>query len=228
MAHAAPAVRAVVRRSGRRGFKPRSSTRGDDRRPRGVPSHRRFGATTSRRLAARPLLALQEPYSDETDYWFTGLQFGKVFVGIQPPRCFGVDPEAVYHAPDLAPCHHYSAFYAWLAEDWCADAMIHFGTHGTLEWLPGKSLALSTDCAPDVLLGDMPLVYPFVVNNPGEGAQAKRRAHAVIVDHMVPPLTHADTYGPLATLSRLVEEYYRAEVLDTHNYRCCVGRCGNS
>ena len=163
-----------------------------------------------------PLLALHEPYTDDEDYLFSGLKFGNVFVAIQPPRGFGVDPEAVYHATDLPPCHHYAAFYRWLADEWRADAIIHFGTHGTLEWLPGKSLALSADCAPDALLGDMPLLYPFVVNNPGEGAQAKRRIHAVIVDHLVPPLTHADTYGPLATLARLVEEYYRAEVLDTH------------
>src|SRR3984885_10384729 len=163
-----------------------------------------------------PLLALHEPYTDDDDYLFSGLKFGNVFVAIQPPRGFGVDPEAVYHATDLPPCHHYAAFYRWLADEWRADALIHFGTHGTLEWLPGKSLALSADCAPDALLGDLPLVYPFVVNNPGEGAQAKRRAHAVIVDHLVPPLTHADSYGPLATLARLVEEYYRAEVLDTN------------
>jgi cobaltochelatase CobN len=163
-----------------------------------------------------PLLALHEPYSDDGDYFFSGLAFGNVFIAIQPPRGFGVDPEAVYHAPDLPPCHHYAAFYRWLADAWQADAIIHFGTHGTLEWLPGKSMALSADCAPDVLLGDLPLFYPFVVNNPGEGAQAKRRTHAVIVDHLVPPLTQADTYGPLATLSRLIEEYYRAEVLDTN------------
>jgi cobaltochelatase CobN len=163
-----------------------------------------------------PLLALQEPHSDATDYWFAGLQFGKIFLAIQPPRGHGVDPEAVYHAPDLPPCHHHAAFYCWLAQGWCADAVIQFGTHGTLEWLPGKSLALSAECAPDVLLADLPLFYPFVVNNPGEGAQAKRRAHAVIVDHLIPPPTHADSYGPLAALSRLVEEYYRAEVLDTN------------
>lgn len=161
-----------------------------------------------------PLLALHEPYSDDDGYLFSGLTFGNILIAIQPPRGFGVDPEAVYHAPDLPPCHHYAAFYRWLADEWRADAIIHFGTHGTLEWLPGKSMALSADCAPDALLGDLPLFYPFVVNNPGEGAQAKRRTHAVIVDHLVPPLCHAETYGPLATLSRLVEEYYRAEVLD--------------
>jgi cobaltochelatase CobN len=162
-----------------------------------------------------PLLELREPFSDEHDYCFSGLKFGNIVIALQPPRGFGVDPEAVYHAPDLPPCHHYAAFYCWLRDEWRADAMIHFGTHGTLEWLPGKSLAMSADCAPDALLGDLPLFYPFVVNNPGEGAQAKRRAHAVIVDHLVPPLTHGDAYGPLDTLARLVEEYYRAEVLDT-------------
>jgi cobaltochelatase CobN len=172
----------------------------------------------SKKQAARrsPLPLAHEPYTDDGDYLFSGLRFGNVFVAIQPPRGFGVDPEAVYHATDLPPCHHYAAFYRWLADEWRADALIHFGTHGTLEWLPGKSLALSADCAPDALLDDMPLAYPFVVNNPGEGAQAKRRAHAVIVDHLVPPLTQADSYGPLATLARLVEEYYRAEVLDTN------------
>jgi cobaltochelatase CobN len=178
-----------------------------------APPFWRDNAQSARRS---PLLALHEPHTDDDDYLFSGLKFGNVFVAIQPPRGFGVDPEAVYHAPDLPPCHHYAAFYRWLADEWRADAVIHFGTHGTLEWLPGKSLAMSADCAPDALLGDLPLIYPFVVNNPGEGAQAKRRTHAVIVDHLVPPLTHADTYGPLATLARLVEEYYRAEVLDTN------------
>lgn len=162
-----------------------------------------------------PLLVLQEPFTDDRDYLFGALSFGKVLIAIQPPRGFGFDSETIYHAPDLPPCHHYAAFYRWLDQGWEADAIVHFGTHGTLEWLPGKSVALSADCAPDVLLGEMPLIYPFIVNNPGEGAQAKRRTHAVIVDHLVPPLTHADSYGPLASLTRLVEEYYRAEVLDT-------------
>jgi cobaltochelatase CobN len=175
-----------------------------------APPFWRGGKQSSR----APLLALYEPHSDEHDYFYSGLSFGNVIVAIQPPRGFGFDQETMYHSPDLPPCHHYAAFYRWLADVWHADAIIHFGTHGTLEWLPGKSLALSADCAPDALLADMPLFYPFVVNNPGEGAQAKRRSHAVIVDHLVPPLTQADTYGPLAALARLVEEYYRAEILD--------------
>ncbi|MBS0420819.1 MAG: cobaltochelatase subunit CobN [Proteobacteria bacterium] len=161
-----------------------------------------------------PLLALHEPHTDDADYLFSGIAFGKVIVAVQPPRGFGFDQETMYHSPDLPPCHHYAAFYRWLDQGWRADAVIHFGTHGTLEWLPGKSFATSADCAPDVLLGDMPLFYPFVVNNPGEGAQAKRRTHAVIIDHLVPPLTQAETYGPLAALARLVEEYYRAESMD--------------
>jgi cobaltochelatase CobN len=167
-----------------------------------------------KKAARAPLLALHEPHSDHDDYLFSGVAFGNVLVAIQPPRGFGFDQETMYHSPDLPPCHHYAAFYRWLDEGWRADAVIHFGTHGTLEWLPGKSLAMSADCAPDALLGAMPLFYPFVVNNPGEGAQAKRRSRAVVVDHLVPPLTQAQTYGPLAALARLVEEYYRAESLD--------------
>jgi cobaltochelatase CobN len=165
-------------------------------------------------LRGGPLWVAHEPHSDRGSYLFCGLRLGNVFVAIQPPRSFGIDAETAYHAPDLPPCHHYVAFYRWLADVWGADALIHFGTHGTLEWLPGKSLALSADCAPDALLGDMPHFYPFIVNNPGEGAQAKRRTHAVIVDHLVPPLTQAECHGALASLARLVEEYYRAEVLD--------------
>lgn len=165
-------------------------------------------------LLRGPLWVGHEPHSDRERYLFCGLQLGKVLVAIQPPRSFGVDADTAYHSSDLPPCHHYAAFYRWLAEVWGADALIHFGTHGTLEWLPGKGLALSADCAPDALLGDMPLFYPFVVNNPGEGAQAKRRTHAVIVDHLVPPLTNAESHGPLAALAHLVEEYYRTEVLD--------------
>jgi cobaltochelatase CobN len=175
-----------------------------------APPFWRGGKQSSR----TPLLALHEPHTDHDDYLFSGLSFGNVLVAIQPPRGFGFDQETMYHSPDLPPCHHYTAFYRWLADAWRADAIIHFGTHGTLEWLPGKSLALSADCAPDVLLADIPVFYPFVINNPGEGAQAKRRSHAVIIDHLVPPLTQADTYGPLAALARLVEEYYRAESLD--------------
>ena len=144
---------------------------------------------------------------------------GNAIVALQPPRGYGMNPDAIYHTPDLPPTHHYAAFYRWLATPvaeggWGADAIVHVGKHGTLEWLPGKGVGLSDECFPDALLGDLPLVYPFIVNDPGEGSQAKRRGHAVIVDHLMPPMTSADTYGPLAALNDLVNEYYAAEKLD--------------
>jgi len=148
-----------------------------------------------------------------------GLELGNVFVALQPPRGYGLDPDAIYHTPDLPPTHNYYALYKWLVTPqseggWGADVLVHMGKHGTLEWLPGKGIGLSLDCYPDTFLADLPLIYPFIINNPGEGAQAKRRAHAAIVDHMIPPMTSADVYGELATLTQLVDEYYQVEQMD--------------
>ena len=153
-------------------------------------------------------------YVDGEEFVVTGLTFGNVFVGIQPPRGFGENPIAIYHDPDLPPTHHYLAAYRWMIEEFGADAIVHLGKHGTLEWLPGKSLGLSPSCAPDAALRDVPLFYPFVVNDPGEGTQAKRRAHATIVDHLIPPMTRAETYDNLAKLEQLLDEYYQVETLD--------------
>jgi cobaltochelatase CobN len=153
-------------------------------------------------------------YLDGEDFVIAGLELGNVLVAIQPPRGYGEDPVGIYHDPELPPTHHYLACYRWIDAVWGADAIVHMGKHGTLEWLPGKMLALSAACAPDAALGDMPLVYPFVVNDPGEGVQAKRRAHAVIVDHLVPPMMRADTYDEMAELEALLDEYARLEVLD--------------
>jgi cobaltochelatase CobN len=153
-------------------------------------------------------------YVDGDDFVIAGLELGNVLVAIQPPRGYGEDPVGIYHDPELPPTHHYLACYRWLDAVWGADAIVHLGKHGTLEWLPGKMLALSPACAPDAALGDIPLVYPFVVNDPGEGVQAKRRAHAVIVDHLVPPMMRADTYDELAELEALLDEYARLELLD--------------
>ena len=153
-------------------------------------------------------------FVDGDDFVVAGLELGNVLVAIQPPRGYGDDPVGIYHDPELPPTHHYLACYRFLGAAWGADAIIHLGKHGTLEWLPGKMLALSASCAPDVALGDMPLVYPFVVNDPGEGVQAKRRAHAVIVDHLVPPMMRAETYDELAELEGLLDEYARLEILD--------------
>jgi cobaltochelatase CobN len=153
-------------------------------------------------------------YLDGDDIVLAGLRFGHVVVVIQPPRGFGENPVAIYHDPDLPPSHHYLAAYRWLEHSFRAGAIVHLGKHGTLEWLPGKGLGLSAVCAPDAVLGDLPLVYPFIVNDPGEGTQAKRRAHATIIDHLIPPMARADSYGDLARLEQLLDEYATVSALD--------------
>ena len=142
------------------------------------------------------------------------LRLGRIFVGLQPARGYNIDPAATYHDPDLVPPHGYFAFYAWLRAQARVQAVVHLGKHGNLEWLPGKALALSEACYPEAALGPLPHLYPFIVNDPGEGTQAKRRAQAVILDHLTPPLTRAESYGPLADLERLVDEYYEAAGVD--------------
>jgi cobaltochelatase CobN len=137
-------------------------------------------------------------------------RLGGVMVGIQPARGYNIDPKETYHSPDLVPPHGYLAFYAFLREVFGADAVVHMGKHGNLEWLPGKALALSETCYPEAVFGPLPHLYPFIVNDPGEGTQAKRRTSAVIIDHLTPPLTRAESYGPLKDLEALVDEYYEA------------------
>lgn len=134
-----------------------------------------------------------------------GVVLGNVFVGPQPQRGFGLNREAILHAPDLPPSHQYLAAYLWLREVFGADAVVQVGKHGNLEWLPGKGTGLSSACFPDVALADLPLVYPFIMNNPGEGTQAKRRAAAAVVDHLVPPMAEAGSYGELAETRAALE-----------------------
>ncbi len=141
-------------------------------------------------------------------------RFGNLVIGIQPARGYNIDPKQTYHDPDLVPPHGYFAFYAWLRQHFKAQAIIHFGKHGNLEWLPGKAVGLSQSCFPEATLGPTPHIYPFIVNDPGEGTQAKRRSSAVIIDHLTPPMTRAETYGPLKDLEALVDEYYEAAFLD--------------
>jgi cobaltochelatase CobN len=143
-----------------------------------------------------------------------GLVFGNIFVGIQPARGYDQDPAAVYHSPDLPPPPYYLAFYRWIRDVFGAHAVIHLGKHGNLEWLPGKGSALSESCYPEIVLQDLPNIYPYIINNPGEGAQAKRRTAAVIVDHLIPPMTQAGTYGELRQLENLLDEYYTIQSLD--------------
>ncbi|MET8778264.1 cobaltochelatase subunit CobN [Nocardia sp. NPDC004654] len=147
------------------------------------------------------------------------LRFGNVVLMVQPPRGFGENPVAIYHDPDLPPSHHYLAAYRWLAAPetaggFAADAMVHLGKHGNLEWLPGKTLGMSASCGTDAALGDLPLIYPFLVNDPGEGTQAKRRAHATLVDHLIPPMARAESYGDISRLEQLLDEHANISALD--------------
>ncbi|MGV0837914.1 cobaltochelatase subunit CobN [Mycolicibacterium thermoresistibile] len=146
------------------------------------------------------------------------LQAGNVVLMVQPPRGFGENPVAIYHDPDLPPSHHYLAAYRWLdatfPNGFAADVVVHLGKHGNLEWLPGKTLGMSAACGPDAALGDLPLIYPFLVNDPGEGTQAKRRAHATLVDHLIPPMARAETYGDIARLEQLLDEHANVTALD--------------
>ncbi|NYI23480.1 cobaltochelatase subunit CobN [Sphingobium indicum] len=141
-------------------------------------------------------------------------RFGHIALAVQPSRGYHVDPRSSYHDPALPPPHAYLAFHIWLAGDFGADAVVHVGKHGNLEWLPGKAIGLSENCFPEICAGPIPQIYPFIVNDPGEGTQAKRRIGACIVDHLTPPLTRAETYGPLKELEALVDEYYLAAGMD--------------
>ena len=155
-----------------------------------------------------------DPFIEGDDFILPIHRFDNVIVGVQPARGYNVDPVDSYHDPDLVPPHGYLAFYLWIREKFGAHAVIHFGKHGNLEWLPGKALALSENCYPELTLGGLPHLYPFIVNDPGEGTQAKRRAQAIIIDHLTPPLTRAESYGPLKDLEQLVDEYYQASGMD--------------
>ncbi|MEN6413538.1 MAG: cobaltochelatase subunit CobN [Veillonellales bacterium] len=136
-----------------------------------------------------------------------GMLNGNVFITVQPPRGFGEDPGKIYHSPDCAPTHHYIGFYYWLRNVWQADALIHVGTHGSLEWLPGKGTAMSNSCYPDIAIDDMPNIYPYWLPGVGEGVQAKRRSAACLISYLPAPMSIAGTYDELAELEKLLEEY---------------------
>jgi cobaltochelatase CobN len=157
--------------------------------------------------------------NDSNEIVLATIQAGNVVLLIQPPRGFGENPVAIYHDPELAPSHHYLAAYRWLgsavdAGGFGAHAVVHLGKHGSMEWLPGKNAALSASCATDAAIADLPLIYPFLVNDPGEGAQAKRRAHATIVDHLIPPMARAESYGDIARLEQLLDEHANIAAMD--------------
>ncbi|KAA1248585.1 cobaltochelatase subunit CobN [Mycobacterium simiae] len=150
----------------------------------------------------------------EGEIVIAAIQSGNLVLMVQPPRGFGENPVAIYHDPDLPPSHHYLAAYRWLDTGFKAHAVVHLGKHGNLEWLPGKTLGMSAACGSDAALGNLPLIYPFLVNDPGEGTQAKRRAHAVLVDHLIPPMARAETYGDVARLEQLLDEHANVAALD--------------
>ena len=163
-----------------------------------------------RRWGAPPQDAGLEPGPAGPGFPVRGLRFGQLALLIQPERGYDRDPSLNYHSPDLPPTHAYLAQYLWLREGFGADVVVHVGKHGNLEWLPGKGVGLSADCFPEWALGPLPHLYPFIVNDPGEGSQAKRRAQAVILDHLTPPLGRAGLQGELLQLEALLDEYWEA------------------
>jgi cobaltochelatase CobN len=155
-----------------------------------------------------------DPFFRENAFHLPVHRFGNVAIAVQPARGYNIDPKSSYHDPALPPPHGYLAFHIWVNREFGAHAVVHIGKHGNLEWLPGKAIALSESCFPEICAGPVPQIYPFIVNDPGEGTQAKRRIGACIIDHLTPPLTRAETYGPLKELEALVDEYYLAAGMD--------------
>jgi len=155
----------------------------------------------------------------EQGFAIHGCLYGHVVVLIQPSRGYDPDQLSDLHSPDLPPPHRYLAQYLWMRQQHRCQAMVHMGKHGSAEWLPGKSVGLSTACGPSLALGAIPHVYPFIVNDPGEGSQAKRRGHAVILDHLTPPLGRAGSHGELERLERLLDEYVEARQLGSERSR---------
>jgi cobaltochelatase CobN len=143
-----------------------------------------------------------------------GLINGNIFIGMQPPRGLLEDSVDIYHSPDVAMPYHYHAYYRWIRDVFGANVIMHIGTHGTQEWLPGKSVGLSRSCQSDITISDMPNLYPYVITNPGEGTQAKRRGYCCIIEHLVPVMHNADSYEELAKLEVQLQEYYHAKTVD--------------
>ncbi len=144
-----------------------------------------------------------------------GIINGNFFIGLQPPRGFLEDPSAIYHSPDHPIPHHYYAYYRWIRDVFKANLIMHIGKHGSLEWLPGKAVGLSESCFPDIAISDLPNIYPYIINNPGEGTQAKRRSYCCIIDHLVPVMHNADAYDELAELEVMICDYHQSALEDT-------------
>lgn len=156
----------------------------------------------------------QDPACSNGCFRFRCVRAGQVVIVLQPDRGTAGDRKSGYHDTSVPPRHAYVALYAALRAQEKIDALVHLGTHGTLEWLPGKALALSPACFPEAVLGPVPVIYPFIVNNPAEAVQAKRRISAVTIGHLTPPLCEAGLHGPLGELEGLIEEYADADGVD--------------
>jgi cobaltochelatase CobN len=183
-----------------------------------LPTYQRLLAELPPAFVAELRAAWGSPQEDSSvengAFRFRVVRAGTLVIAVQPDRGDAASRKTDYHSPLLPPRHGYVAFYLWLRHVEAIHAMIHCGTHGTLEWLPGKAVALSEECAPRAVLGPVPLIYPFIVNNPGEAAQAKRRAAAVMVGHLTPPLVAAGAHGAALELEGLFDEYSEAQSLD--------------
>ena len=152
---------------------------------------------------------------EKQGFSINGLLFGKICLLIQPQRGYDIESNKDIHSPDLPPPHRYLAQYYWIESKFDSNAICHIGKHGTIEWLPGKSIGLSDECFPSIICPPIPNIYPFIVNDPGEGSQAKRRTHATIIDHLTPPLDRSDLYGKLSILEQCLDEYYEAKLLNS-------------
>lgn len=153
-------------------------------------------------------------FTHDARFLIPGLVTGNVFISMQPPRGYLEQADKLYHDPHLSPPHHYLAFYRWIKYVFKADVVLHIGKHGSLEWLPGKGTGLSRECYPELAIMDLPNVYPYIINDPGEGTQAKRRSAACIIDHMTPVMVNADLYEDLAQVDNLIKEYNEARLED--------------
>lgn len=179
-------------------------------RDRFLPWHRALPETVRRKMSQDWGNVPGSLFVHKDVLYFPGVLNGNVFLTIQPPRGYLENPEAVYHDPSLSPPHHYLAHYRWIRDVFRAHAVIHVGKHGSLEWLPGKALALSGGCYPDLSIMDLPNIYPYIINDPSEGTQAKRRSYCCIIDHLTPPYTNADLYEELTDVDRALSEYVEA------------------
>jgi cobaltochelatase CobN len=183
-----------------------------------LADYRRWFAELPEALRQSITDAWGEPETDprlvDDGFRIAAMIAGNLVVAVQPDRGRPDSRAADHHDPALPPRHAYAAFYLWLRHGFDAHAMIHLGTHGTLEWLPGKAAGLSPACAPAALSDGLPVVYPFIVNNPGEAAQARRRIAAVTLGHLTPPLTRAGVHGDIADIEMLVDEFASAQALD--------------